>query len=111
MQDISTRKLQLKRNARRLALTATVLLLCSPFVIDFLPGPSVAKDWLAATLVVIVLVAWLWGGYQFFHAPCPRCQHSFAKIGCFGLMAWPELMFRTECQHCGASWNSSANHS
>jgi len=32
-------------------------------VIDFLPGSSAAKDWLAATLVVVVLIVWLWSGY------------------------------------------------
>lgn len=111
MQDMTITKLRRKRNARRAAVAATVLLLCIPFLIDFLPAPSAAKDWLAVSLVVVVLTAWLWGGYQFFHAPCPRCQHSFAKIGFFGLMAWPELIFRTECQHCKASWKSSTNHS
>jgi hypothetical protein len=98
MQDITIRKLRQKRNARRVVLAASVLLLCIPLAIDLLPVPSGAKDWIAISLVLVVLTGWLWGGYQFFHAPCPRCQHGFAKIGFFGLMAWPELIFRTECR-------------
>ena len=90
---------------------ATVLLLCTPLLLDLVSLSSAAKDWIAVSLVLAVLTAWLWGGHQFFHSPCPRCQNSFAKMGFFGLMAWPELLFRTECQHCKASWNSSAKHS
>ena len=104
MQELKIGKLRQKQLARRAVFAATLLLLCLPMLSAWLRTALGVTDWVVLPLVAVVIVSWAWGGYHFFKAPCPNCQHAFAKAGPIGLSAWPEVMFRTECQHCNASW-------
>ncbi|HEY7642469.1 MAG TPA: hypothetical protein VH814_22235 [Steroidobacteraceae bacterium] len=103
MQEMTIKGLRRKRNARRAVLVAVVLWLCIFLLVALSATPQV-KPWIVLPLLGASFVAAFWGGHVFFEIPCPNCQHAFAERGFFGLKAWSEVLFRTQCQHCRASW-------
>ena len=103
MQEIVIKGLRRKRNARRAILLALTLWL-GFLAMALLSAKPDAEPWIVFTLMGASFVAAFWGSHVFFQVPCPNCQHEFASRGFFGLNAWSDLLFRTQCQHCKASW-------
>lgn len=103
MQEITLKGLRRKRNARRAMLLALALWL-GLLTVAFLRATPQMEAWIVLPLLGASLVAAFWGSHVFFELPCPNCQHEFASRGFLGINGWSELLFRTQCQHCKASW-------